>query len=183
VLKHASSSLFTLAILTTSHPALAATKSFIVDGGLFQAVGADATFVGYGVLLGDAPDSRFAVNIILPKDFKKDSILKLQARLSVDEANCSVEFMPVSVIRNRAGFEQTGGGFGGSGTTIAAVPSDENKVFTITFKLNGSTGGTVAGQRAGDHLYIEYARLAESNDDTCAAALRATSIKVIYTAN
>lgn len=179
--KHVISSLLTLAILALPLPALAAKKSFIIDGGLMQAKG--ATHVGNGVEMGDTVDSGFAINIILPKDFKKNTPLTLQARLSVDAANCSIKFLPVLVIRNRPGFEQTGGSFGGSGSFDRVVPSDENQVFTLSFNLSSPSGGTVVGQKAGDHLYVEYARAAESDDDNCPAPLRATSIKVIYTVN
>lgn len=180
MLKHAFSSLFTLAILTSPYSALAATKSFIIDGGLMRAIGPGSAFIGNGVSMAHDTDGGFGINLIIPKGFKKNAPLTLQTRLSIDAANCTVKFLPVLVIRNRPGSEQTGGGFGGNGVFEATVPSDENQVFTMTFKLAASTGETVAGQKAGDHIYIEYARSAESDDDNCAAALRATSVKVIY---
>jgi hypothetical protein len=174
--------LLAIATLAAPLPVQAAKKSFIVDGGLMQALGSDALSVGSGVAMGNSFTSGFGFNIVMPKGYKKNSPVTLQVRLSVNVANCSVVFVPVSVLRTRPGFVQSSnGGITANGPAIIPVPSVENQVFTKSFTLRRASSGAIVDQKADDHLYVHFNRAASLAEDTCDGSMRATSVKVIYT--
>lgn len=183
MLKHALFSLLTFAAFTAPVPAFAGKKSFIIDGGLFRSF--DPVRVDNGVDLDKGGITKFGVNFIVPKGYIKNSPIKLQVRLSVDETNCSTVFRPGHVYRNRPGFKQliSVAGLSASEPDVFEVPSSVGKVFTRSFTLTKTGAGTIPDQRAGDHLYITFGREVFETEDTCMLRLKATSMKVIYSVN
>lgn len=186
MLKQAFSPLLSLAILAAPLPALAAKKSFVIDGSRFTSTFGFTPYP-YGLGLQDVDNAIAAVNVVLPRDYRENTPVKIKLRMLSKEASCGIHLAASSVNLFRLGSlmsdpSPAGDGFSNEGPDVFTVPS-AYKVFQKDFLLEGASEGSVIGQKPGDHITMFFVRSGTAVEDTCTGELVATSVKVIYSSN
>jgi hypothetical protein len=179
----------TIAIFMTaaiSCGASAGTRTLVLSGRDLGANSSGSSEGITGVSLPKATSESIAVNLVLPKDYKKNTKVSLRARLTTVADNCDIKLAAASAIRFRPGKVVASVLGGGSGFTIAgsgtfSAPAVAAETFNKTFTLKPATLGTIQSQVAGDNILLVIAREATDAGDTCSAPVLISSIKVTYT--
>jgi hypothetical protein len=179
-------SVLALAFAVSGGSALAAKKSFVINGIDLGTISGSETINGV-LLSANAPNSVVA-NFSIPSDYKKNSEITLRIRALVPDTGCSVELSAEGTNRYRQGFEGLGVGGANSGLTISggttvAAPGVASEVFTKAFKLNKPTSGPILNQLAGDSVVAIMARQGAAMSDDCNGNMLVTSVKVTYETN
>ncbi len=174
-------------LFVASSSAFAATRNFTIAGNLIEN-NTGATPSAVGITFPSGVDSSGAINFLIPKDYKKNSTIKLKVRYLLGVGACSIELTVDGAVRLRVGAEPSIGlgpasGAQVSGSAVVTLTSMVPKSFVkeITVKPVGS--GSIANQKAGDNVIVVFGRNGTSGSDTCAGSAAATSVKVEYTTN
>lgn len=176
-----------VAALTTG-AACAGTKTLQLDMTDIVADEPDSLVVpGIGVeMLEASGSSQVGINIVLPRNYKKNSPAILRLQMMSNGTSCNVVFAPVftgrqhkaSVLALADGLESSP-----AGVTSFAMPATQNKLVTRDFKLKKPTTAippTFADQKAGDIILAILGRDAADGADTCTDDLVIRGAKLIY---
>ncbi len=175
------------ALLAPANAAYAGTRSLIVTGSdLTSFVVAEANSLG--IVFDSAITGIAAVNITLPKNYKKNSPVTAQARFLMGGTGCNVYLTAPSAIRVRPGSILSvevgaASGFTINGSAAVAVSPVPLRAFTKAFTLRKAISGAILNQKAGDNVIMLISRDATDVSDTCVNDLILTSVKVTYTTN
>ncbi len=172
-------------MLVAAAPSFAGTKSFIISGSDLKGDPQSAEAAD-GVELDESVDDSVWVNFTLPKNYKKNSPVTLQARMFGGGQSCNVALVAETAARYRIGKQisfvaSPQGGLVLQGAGVFAVPASPDVLYTRKFKLGKASIGPITNQLPGDSVIAIFSRLGASGTDTCTGDVTVTSVKVTYT--
>lgn len=159
-------------------PALAATASINYPYTAVSPRGVGTT-VGLAVLLPASGTSGFALNFVLPRDYRNNGTVQIVLQLSSANFVCAAQLVPVQVQRRRPGLTATFSVAGlaaldGSPTVNFLSNAVVEKIFTV------KPAAGFPGQRRGDSLTVQLNREADAAADTCAGIVSLHAIDIRY---
>ncbi len=172
------------AIAGHSSAGWAGTKSFYIDRGDLLNSSSEPSGSESGVLLPGFGVSGVRFAMVLPRNYRKNSKIRIRLFLSGEATGCSYTLVGSLVTRARTGKVTTLNNAGPSGLEPSSfvdvpAPAVAGEGFAKDFTLSPAKSGPFAGsQRAGDRITLMIERDAVLDD--CAFGLLVEDIKVIY---
>jgi hypothetical protein len=170
-------------VLAWSGTAAAGTASFGIPGGGGMVGDTGATISAGGVFLPNTSAPRALFTIVLPRDYVKNTPIKLITYFHSIATNCSFVLLPAMVVHRRPGLPV-------DGTTTILAPQDGSPVVDApsspsipgqkTFVLSPG-GATISNIKRGDQFLIGLARDTADLDDNCENLVVLEAVDVRYT--